>query len=135
MRSYAEIMREVAAEAGERWPVGEQFAVWQSMQALTLEVIMRTVFGVEDETRRAPLSDAVAAALHRGISPRQLGLVTVLGPQRLAKAGWYQRNFEHSNRLIYEEIALRRQATDLDEREDILSMLLAARHEDGSPMS
>ncbi len=135
MRSYAQTMREVAAEEVERWPLGEPFAVWQSMQAITLEVIMRTVFGVEDEARRAPLRDAVATALHRGISPKQLGLVTILGPQRLAKAPWYQRNFAHSNRLIYDEIALRRQAPDLDEREDILSMLLAARHEDGSPMS
>ncbi len=62
-------------------------------------------------------------------------LVTVLGPERLAKARWFQRTFEHSDRLIYEEIALRREAPDLAEREDILSLLLAARHEDGSPMS
>ncbi|HEY6781359.1 MAG TPA: cytochrome P450 [Thermoleophilaceae bacterium] len=135
MRGYAETMREVAEEAVGQWPLDKPFGVWKSMQAITLEVIMRTVFGVEDEVRRVPLRDAITDALHRGISARQLGLVTVLGPERLAKARWYQRTFDRSDRLIYEEIALRREAPDLAEREDILSLLLAARHEDGSPMS
>jgi cytochrome P450 len=60
----------------------------------------------------------------------------LMGPERLSRFAPFQRLHERVDALIYAEIAERRLAPDLDQREDILSMLLAARHEsDGSPMS
>ena len=54
MRGYEETMAEVAAREIERWPAGEPLSAWPTMQAITLEVIMRTVFGVtRDEPPRA----------------------------------------------------------------------------------
>jgi cytochrome P450 len=135
MRSYADTMREVAERELARWPRGETFPVWESMQSITLEVIMRTVFGVEDEARRAPLRDAISKTLDWTLRPARMALVTVLGPDRLARMRHFQRELEPMNELIYAEIARRREAPDLAEREDILSMLLMARHEDGSPMA
>jgi cytochrome P450 family 135 len=51
MRSYEQTMAEVAAREIERWPAGEPLPAWPTMQAITLEVIMRTVFGVRDTAR------------------------------------------------------------------------------------
>jgi cytochrome P450 len=68
--------------------------------------------------------------------PETLLFPIVLGPERLAHFGPFQRMHEQVDELIYSEIGERRSAADLDKREDILSMLLEARHEsDGSPMS
>jgi cytochrome P450 len=68
-------------------------------------------------------------------NPRMLLVPILLGPERLARFGPFQRYIERVNAPIYEEIARRREATDLAERDDILSLLLSARHEDGAPMS
>src|ERR687896_2608950 len=51
MRAYETVMREAADRAVDSWPVHEEFALMRSMQSLTLEVIARAVFGV-DESRR-----------------------------------------------------------------------------------
>ncbi len=135
MRSYAETMREVAERELDRWPRGERFSVWPSMQSITLEVIMRTVFGVEDEARRAPLRAALADAMHFASSPVRMGALALLGPNKLSNMRAFQRHLDPANELIYAEIARRREAPDLAERDDILSMLLMAQHDDGSPMS
>ena len=54
MRGYEQTMAEVAAEEIESWPAGQPYAVRPAMQRITLEVIIRTVFGVQDDERRAP---------------------------------------------------------------------------------
>jgi cytochrome P450 len=59
----------------------------------------------------------------------------LLGPQRLARIKLFKRDLARVDGPIYEEIVDRRRASDLAERDDILSLLLGARHEDGSPMS
>ncbi len=52
MRGYEQTMAEVAAEEIESWPAGQPYAVRPAMQRITLEVIIRTVFGVQDDERR-----------------------------------------------------------------------------------
>jgi cytochrome P450 len=135
MRGYADTMREVAERELDAWPRGERFAVWPSMQAITLEVIMRTVFGVQEESRRAPLRAALTRSLHWASSPPRMALLAAVGPKRLSEMRIFRRELEPADELIYEEIARRREAPDLEQREDILSMLLLARHEDGSAMT
>jgi cytochrome P450 family 135 len=58
-----------------------------------------------------------------------------LGPERIARLSAFRRDLDRVNRPIFEEIADRRSAGDLAERDDIMSLLLQATHEDGSPMS
>jgi cytochrome P450 len=135
MRGYEQVMADVASEEIERWPLGEPYAVRPAMQRITLEVIMRTVFGVQDDARRERLRDALAAALEWGTDPRRMALLATLGPQRVAKASVFQDVRRPADELIYEEIAARRGAADLEQRDDVLSLLLQARHEDGSAMS
>jgi cytochrome P450 family 135 len=135
MRSYEQTMAEVAAEEIESWPAGEPYAVRPAMQRITLEVIIRTVFGVQDEQRRAALRATLGNALEWGSNPRRMAMLAMLGPQRVASSTMFQRVRQPADDLIYEEIRARRGAIDLEERDDVLSMLLLARHEDGSPMT
>ena len=64
-----------------------------------------------------------------------MAVLAAFGPRRVAEAGWFRAWLEPTDELIYEEIRARRDAPDLAERDDILSMLLRARHEDGAEMS
>jgi cytochrome P450 family 135 len=135
MRGYEQVMTEVAAEEIDSWPAGQPYAVRPAMQRITLEVIIRTVFGVQDDAKRARLRATLSGALEWGSDPRRMALLAALGPQRLARSGLFRRVREPADELIYDEIRERRGASDLAERDDVLSMLLQARHEDGSEMS
>ena len=135
MRGYEQVMTEVAAEEIDSWPAGQPYAVRPAMQRITLEVIIRTVFGVQDAARRERLRAALSGALEWGSDPRRMAMLAALGPQRLARSGLFRRVREPADELIYDEIRERRAAPDLAERDDVLSMLLQARHEDGSEMS
>ncbi len=64
-----------------------------------------------------------------------MAMLATLGPRRIEKLGLFGRVRGPADELIYEEISERRDAPDLDERDDVLSLLLQARHEDGRPMS
>jgi cytochrome P450 family 135 len=135
MRGYEETMAEVAADEIESWPAGQPYAVRPAMQRITLEVIIRTVFGVQDDARRERLRAALGTALEWGTNPRRMAMLAVLGPRRLARSNLFAAVRAPADELIYEEIRQRRGATDLEERDDVLSLLLQARHEDGSPMT
>jgi cytochrome P450 family 135 len=135
MRGYEQTMAEVAAAEIDSWPTGEPYAVRPAMQRITLEVIMRTVFGVQDEGRRERLRRRLSTLLEWGSNPSRMALLATLGPERIGRLGMFQRVRAPADELIYEEIRSRREAPDLAERDDVLSLLLQARHEDGSPMS
>jgi cytochrome P450 family 135 len=135
MRSYEQTMAEVAAAEIESWPAGEPYAVRPAMQRITLEVIMRTVFGVQDGARRERLRQMLSNLLEWGSNPSRMAMLATLGPQRIGRLGMFRRVREPADELIYEEIRERRAATNLEERDDVLSLLLQARHEDGSPMT
>jgi cytochrome P450 len=135
MRGYEEVMTEVAAEEIDSWPAGRPYPVRPAMQRITLEVIIRTVFGVQDAAKRERLRATLSGALEWGSDPRRMAMLAMIGPQRLAGSGLFRRVREPADELIYDEIRERRGAPDLAERDDVLSMLLQARHEDGSEMS
>ena len=135
MRGYEQTMAEVATRETERWPAGEPFSAWPTMQAITLEVIMRTVFGVTDAERLRRLGDALQSSLSWAADPRRMARLALLGPRRIAERGTLRRALQPTDDLIFEEIRSRRDAPDLEERDDVLSLLLQARHDDGSAMS
>ena len=128
------VIRAAAEAEIDRWQAGREFALRERMRALTFEVICRAVFGVHDPDRVERLRRAmlavidtqvlflVPAALRRGKRPRTPG-------------GWVAGRLRAADTLLYEEIARRRGAVDLDQRTDVLSLLLRARDEDGRPMT
>jgi cytochrome P450 family 135 len=135
MQAYREVMSQAAAEEIESWPTDAPVHTRPRMQAVTLEIILRAVFGVDEGERLTQLKDALRGTLNLGANPRLAIFMVMLGPKRLRRFPPFRRRIERVDRLIYEEIRLRRGVTDLAERDDILSLLLQATHEDGRPMS
>jgi len=131
MRAYETTVRDVVAREVERWPRDEPFALHPRMQAVTLEVILRAVFGVTDPGRRERLAERVGKLLADTASSRlQFGVLLsrrLGGPDPLARLASLRQEIDA---LLNTEIVERR----ADPREDILSMLVAARFEDGEPM-
>jgi cytochrome P450 family 135 len=134
VRRYAEVMAEATEREVAGWPVGRAFALRPHMQAITLEVILRAVFGVRDGARmdlfreRIPRLSNLSSVLDwLPVMQRDLGGLTPAARFRKAVAA--------VDELIYAEIAERRAIGDAADRDDVLTLLLSAHHEDGSPMS
>jgi cytochrome P450 len=102
------------------------------MQAITLDVIMRAVFGVSDR-RRERLREALLGILAATRSPLAIGL-TVPGVRNVGRFREMRETIARTDELLAEEIAERRADPDVAEREDILSLLVAARDEEGEGM-
>ena len=126
MRLYGEMMCEIADRSIDAWPVDTSFPVYARLRDITLEVMLRVVFGVDDESRLVRLRAAIVEVL---------GLWDVGNPFRPIRAWWrFGRLRREIDALLLDEVRNRR-AEEPGERTDILSMLVAARDEDGSPMS
>ncbi len=134
VQRYGELIIEVTRAEMESWPVGEPFAIRAHTQRITLAVIMRAVFGVHDEDRLRRFEVLIDDFA------RRVGMITSFPFLRrsLGRLGpWarFVRSREALDTFIYEEIALRRSEAGYGERDDVLSLLLGARDEDGEPMS
>ena len=136
MQGYEEKMTETAAREIESWPLGTPYKLRPRMQAITLEIILETVFGIHaGDERMDALRTALREILDLTTNPLALGPALLVGPERLRSIPAFRRRIDRVDGLIHEEIRERQAAEDVEERDDILSMLVAARHEDGSPMS
>jgi cytochrome P450 len=135
MQGYGEKMAEIAGREIAGWPTATPYKLRPRMQAITLEIILETVFGVHGGERMDALRVALRDFLDLTTNPLLLAPVLMVGPERIRRIPAFRRRVERVDELIHAEIAERRAAEDLDERDDILSLLVAARHEDGSPMS
>jgi cytochrome P450 len=133
---YREIMREATERAVASWPSGEPFALRPHTQAITFEVIVRAVFGVDDAGAMERLREPLRRMLDWAGNPAPLLLVAVVGPDNpVVRRIIARRYLEPVDRELYALIAARREASDLAEREDVLSTLLLARDEDGEAMT
>ena len=106
-------------------------------QAITLEIIMRTVFGIEDAERLEQLRERLGRVLDIGMQTRALASI-VLPPaaedDRARACGSASCACgPDDDEVLYDEIARRRTAADTAERDDVLSILLQARDEHGQP--
>jgi cytochrome P450 family 135 len=135
MQAYREVMTRAAREEIDRWPTDRPVRMRPRMQAVTLEVILRTVFGVDEGDKLSSLRDELRSTLSILSDRRRAIFLMLLGPKRIRRYPPFRRLMEGVDRLLYPVIEARRSAPDLADRDDILSMLLQARHEDGRPMS
>ncbi|MBS1843362.1 MAG: cytochrome P450 [Actinobacteria bacterium] len=134
MEGYEATMSEIAAREIESWPTGVPYRLRPRMQAMTLEIIIETVFGVHGGARLDELRAALRDFLDMMTNPRMLVPLLTLGPDRLPSYPPFRRRVERVRGLILGEIEERRAVADLEERDDILSLMVGACHEDGSPM-
>jgi cytochrome P450 len=136
IQRYGELIREITRADMESWPVGKPFSLRSHTQRITLATILRAVFGIEDEARveRASalideFSDRVTVIIKFPNMRRDYG--------RFSPWRRFLRARAALDAFLYEEIAIRRREAEGDgeQRDDVLSLLLQARHDDGSPMS
>ena len=140
MRELAGLMGELTDAELDRWPVGEPVALHPLLQRLTLEIILRAVFGLEQGPRLDALRASVTEVLGYGDNPVSIvpALRNYLRWTKTLKAfeATVARTDEQIHGLINERrAALGAEPDGVSVAPDVLAMLLAARHEDGSPMS
>lgn len=134
LQSYLDAMTAIAGTEIARWPRGEPIQLHPRMQALTLEVILRVVFGLEHGQHLDQLRAALVRTLALTTNAVAAFFLLLIGPQRMRTALTH-RLLREVDRLLYQQIAARREVGNLEERTDVLSMLLKARYEDGRRMS
>jgi cytochrome P450 family 135 len=134
MDGDVEMMVEVTREMVQRWPSGEPFELWPRMQAITQEVIMRTVFGPDEPERLQPIRQALTRLTEALNNPKRLSRLAALGPSWIARSRGFREAMDPVEEAVLTEIDKRRREGDRA-RKDIVSMLIDARYEDGSPLS
>jgi cytochrome P450 len=138
MQRYGPLMAEITEREVERWPVGQPFGLRPRTQAITLEIIMRTVFGIEDAERLEQLRDRLGRLLDIGMHRSALaGIAVPALRQTVGRRIWarFQRLRAEVDEVLFDEIARRRAAPDAADGDDVLSILLLARDDDGKPMT
>jgi cytochrome P450 len=128
---YSELIEQVTHREIDTWREGDIVRTRTVAQTITMEVIIRAVFGISDPGRIAELR----RVLPRLSSPNPFLLLVQkdLGPR--SPWGRFIRLRDHVDRLLYEEIERRRDDPDRDSRKDILTLLLSARDEAGDPLT
>jgi cytochrome P450 len=133
MREYEQTIVDATRADMAGWPLGEPMRLQERTRAITLEVILRAVFGVEAE-RMDSMRQAIAGLLAPMNSVRMVWLA--LRRMSLERpTGAIGHALDQLDETIYAELARRRVQQDLAERTDILSLLMQARDEDGEPMT
>jgi cytochrome P450 family 110 len=138
MRSYGQLISDITREVTRDWTVGASFSVRRFMQTISMRVILRAVFGSEEGARYKELERLVGSMLDKMSYPVSVcllyfpGLRRDLGP--LSPWGRFVREREQIDRLIYEEIRLRRNQPD-GSGSDILSLLISTRDESGEALT
>jgi cytochrome P450 len=133
MREFTGLIKELAEREVDRWPTGQPFELHPRFQALTLEIILRAVFGFEVGERLEALKERVTEVLDFGTSMASLNqhLWRTFGGR--GPYARFVRARQAADALVYAQIDERRRTGE--RRDEVLSMLLDARHEDGSEMS
>jgi len=135
VQADAEMMAMVARQEIARWPVGEPFALWPRMQDITLDVVMRAVFGPDSESPRLqPLRESLRTLTTWMNEPRNLAMLAALGPGWVTRSRGYREAMGAVEAAVMEEVR-RRKSEPEGGSLGVVSMLVRAEYEDGSPMS
>jgi cytochrome P450 len=135
VQADAEMMATVAREEIGRWPVGEPFALWPRMQDITLDVVMRAVFGPDSRTPRLqPLRERLRGLTDWMNEPRNLAMLATFGPGWVIRSRGYREAMGAVEKEVMDEVR-RRKADPEGGSMGVVSMLVQARYEDGSPLS
>jgi cytochrome P450 len=135
MTRYGELMAEIADAELDSWPVGRPLALHPGMQRITLEVILRAVFGLDEGRAHHEVRQRIAKLAADVANP--LAELAMALPERVGDVlvRLFGRTVEAVDEALYREIARRRDDPLLEQRDDILSQLVLARDPDGGAMS
>ena len=135
LRRYEQLMAEIAAEQVDEWPTGEQIELQPRMQAITLDIILRVVFGYERGAELTEVRDRTVRLLEASSHPMAL-----FPPMRRNLGPWspwsrFVRARDALDEALFAEIGRRREDARLADRDDIFSMLVEARDEQGEALT
>ncbi len=135
LADHAQTTREVVEAEAARWPVGVAFRLAEAMERISLEVVLRTVFGVRDGPRRRELAGPLRALIAQAAGSRAQ-LVRMAARRDLTapppRGSVLARRLDAADHALHAVVAERRR--EPAGGDDVLSLLLAARGEDGAPM-
>ncbi|NJL60538.1 MAG: cytochrome P450 [Methylacidiphilales bacterium] len=138
MRAYGDTISEITQQVIDEWQVGKAFNIRDSMQEISLRVILRVVFGLDEGQRLQELQHLLSSVLDFITSPLMSSSFFFRFLQKDFGAwspwGWVMAQIRKIDVLIYALIAERRSENDQN-RQDILTLMMAARYDDGQPMS
>ncbi|GET35743.1 cytochrome P450 [Microseira wollei] len=138
MRTYGEVIGDVTEQVMNQWQKGLPFCVRTSTQAITLRVMMKAVFGLNEDSRGEKIEHLLTAMMDEMSSPFSAAMLYFPALQRdlgpLTPWGKFLRRQQETDNLLYEEMRQRRAQPD-SSRTDILSLLMSARDEAGEPMT
>ena len=135
---YTRMISEATEREIERWPVGTPFALAPRTQSITLDVIMSGILGVEGKPQRGTPEYGLRAAVKYLAAASTLPLYQLAELLNLGHeepVGIQKRGIQILDKYTYGVIKARRQVTDLEDRTDILSLIMRARTEDGEPLT
>ncbi len=128
---FKELMEQITNREIDRWRAGDKVRTRTVAQAVTLEVIIRAVFGITDPVRIEEFKRLLPGL--SAVNPAVLLVQKDLGPR--SPWGRFLARRDRVDSMLYEEIEQRRAEPDHDGRDDVLTLLLSARDEDGSPLT
>ena len=138
MKSYGELICKITEKVIRDWKIGKPFEVRNSIQEISLRVILQAVFGLNEGERYDEIKQLIGSILEISGSPLKAILVFVPFLQKDLGAwspwGSFLRQQKRLDDLLYAEIQERRDNLDAS-REDILSLMMAARDEENQPMT
>jgi cytochrome P450 len=134
MQELAGLMGELVDREVAGWPVDERLRLHPHLQRLTLEIILRAVFGLERGPRLDELRAALTEVLTFGESPLSVLPAAHRFERWVPSLRRFRRMMDRTDELVFAQLGERR-ADPGGEHRDILSILLGAHHEDGSAMS
>lgn len=138
MRAYGQEIREITQQISDEWKIGRPFKIRGSMQEIALRVILRVVFGLNEGKRFQELQQLLTSVLDSISSPLTTYTLFFNALQKdfgkWSPWGRIMHLLEQIDQLIYTLIR-ERQIESNQNRQDILSLMMSARYEDGQPMS
>ncbi|MEH2072208.1 MAG: cytochrome P450 [Nostoc sp.] len=138
MRAYGQIIANITHDVISRWKIGEPFSIRDSMQEISLRVILQAVFGLHQGERFTKLQRLLGSVLELSGSPLRAS-ITFFPILRVDWGNWspwgrFLRQMQQIDELLYSEIQERRDSPDAS-RSDILSLMMSARDVNGEPMT
>ena len=135
---YTDMITDAAEREIDHWPIGSPFALAPRMQAITLDVIMGGIFGIEGRPRPGTLEHALRTAIRellRGSTMPGAKLAEWMNIGHDEPFGLTWLGLQIPDRCVYAIIRKRRHEADLEERTDILSLIMRARTEEGEALT
>jgi cytochrome P450 len=133
MRAYGAVMLDAARHEAARWNVGDELRFLPAAQNISLEVILRAVFGVRERETVARWTDAITHMMETAHPAGLFFEAARVAPFGLGPWAKFLRARAEVDRRIYQQIHERR--TQGDYGDDVLSLMMQARYDDGAVMT